>query len=160
VAAIRGAQLGLSVAVVEDDRPGGVCLNWGCIPSKAMIAASALVEHIAAAGTMGITAQGVTVDMGKMKLWKDGIVKRLTGGIGELFKRNGVEHLFGDASFVAADRLRVKTKDGEVLEITEAALNKNVTELVESGVKLPWWWMLGEPLPRHRQGLRAHGMLR
>ena len=114
VAAIRLAQLGQKTLCVERDAIGGVCLNWGCIPSKAMIAASSLVEHIGHASVMGITAQGVAVDMGKMKSWKDGIVKRLTGGIGELFKRNGVEHLYGEASFAAADRLRVKTKDGEV----------------------------------------------
>ncbi|HEX5011517.1 MAG TPA: dihydrolipoyl dehydrogenase, partial [Planctomycetota bacterium] len=122
VAAIRLAQLGQKTLCVERDAIGGVCLNWGCIPSKAMIAASSLVEHIGQASVMGITAQGVSVDMGKMKAWKDGIVKRLTGGIGELFKRNGVEHLYGEASFVAADRLRIKTKDGEVLVRTKKTL--------------------------------------
>jgi dihydrolipoamide dehydrogenase len=122
VAAIRLAQLGQKTLCVERDAIGGVCLNWGCIPSKAMIAASSLVEHIGHASVMGITAQGVAVDMGKMKSWKDGIVKRLTGGIGELFKRNGVEHLYGEASFVAADRLRIKTKDGEVLVRTKKTL--------------------------------------
>jgi dihydrolipoamide dehydrogenase len=122
VAAIRLAQLGLKTLCVEREAIGGVCLNWGCIPSKAMIAASSLVEHIGHAATMGITAESVSVDMGKMKAWKDGIVKRLTGGIGELFKRNGVEHLYGDASFVAADRLRIKSQDGEVLVRTKKTL--------------------------------------
>ncbi len=114
VAAIRLAQLGRKTLCIEREAIGGVCLNWGCIPSKAMISASTLVEHIQHAGTMGVSVQGVSVDMAKMKLWKDGIVKRLTGGIGELFKRNGVEHLYGDASFLSAGSLRVKTKDGEV----------------------------------------------
>ncbi len=114
VAAIRLAQLGLKTVCVEREAVGGVCLNWGGIPSKAMIAASTLVEHIQHGAAMGITAQGVSVDMARMKGWKDGIVKRLTGGIAELFKRNGVEHLAGDASFVAADKLRVKTREGEV----------------------------------------------
>ncbi|MBM3985983.1 MAG: dihydrolipoyl dehydrogenase [Planctomycetes bacterium] len=114
VAAIRLAQLGLKTLCIEREVLGGVCLNWGCIPSKAMIAASSLVEHIKHGEAMGVTVSGVSVDMARMKGWKDGIVKRLTGGIGELFKRNGVEHLAGEASFIAADRLRVKTREGEV----------------------------------------------
>jgi dihydrolipoamide dehydrogenase len=115
VAAIRLAQLGQKTLCIEREAIGGVCLNWGCIPSKAMIAASSLVEHIRHGEAMGVTVSGVSVDMARMKGWKDGIVKRLTGGIGELFKRNGVEHLAGEASFVAADRLRVKSREGEVL---------------------------------------------
>lgn len=114
VAAIRLAQLGLKTLCIEREAIGGVCLNWGCIPSKAMIAASSLVEHIRHGETMGVKVSGLEVDMGRMKGWKDGIVKRLTGGIGELFKRNGVEHLAGEASFTAPGRLRVKTRDGEV----------------------------------------------
>jgi dihydrolipoamide dehydrogenase len=122
VAAIRLAQLGIKTLCVEREVIGGVCLNWGCIPSKAMIAASTLVEELKHSGTMGITVSGVAVDMGKMKLWKDGIVKRLTGGIGELFKRNGVEQLYGDARFVSANQLSVRTKDGEVLVQTKQTL--------------------------------------
>ncbi len=122
VAAIRLAQLGLKTLCIEREAIGGVCLNWGCIPSKAMIAASSLVEHIRHGEAMGVKVTGVSVDMAVMKGWKDGIVKRLTGGIGELFKRNGVEHLAGDASFIAADRLRVKTRDGEVTVQTKQTL--------------------------------------
>ncbi|GJM21004.1 MAG: dihydrolipoyl dehydrogenase [Planctomycetota bacterium] len=112
VAAIRLAQLGHSVVCVEREAIGGVCLNWGCIPSKAMIAASSLVESIQHADVMGITAKDVSVDMGKMKDWKDGIVKRLTGGIGELFKRYGVTSLKGDAVFTGPDTVQVKSSDG------------------------------------------------
>jgi dihydrolipoamide dehydrogenase len=63
---------------------------------------------------MGIRVDGLSVDMGKMKSWKDGIVKRLTGGIGELFKRNGIEHVAGEASFVSPRELKVKTEDGTI----------------------------------------------
>jgi dihydrolipoamide dehydrogenase len=114
VAAIRLAQLDQKVLVVERDAIGGVCLNWGCIPSKAMIAASSLIEHIQRGEPMGIKVDGISVDMAKMKGWKDGIVKRLTGGIGELFKRNGIEHVAGEASFVSPRELKVKTRDGTV----------------------------------------------
>ncbi len=114
VAAIRLAQLGKQVLVIDRARIGGVCLNWGCIPSKAMIAASSLVESLKSADTMGIKVDGVTVDMGKMKEWKDGIVKRLTGGIGELFKRNGIETIAGEASFVDAHTIKVSTSKGDL----------------------------------------------
>ncbi len=114
VAAIRLAQLGKDVLVIDRDRIGGVCLNYGCIPSKAMISAGSLVESIKGAGTMGIKVDGVSVDMPTLKTWKDGIVKRLTGGIGELFKRNGVETLLGDARFTGPGELVVSTSKGEV----------------------------------------------
>jgi dihydrolipoamide dehydrogenase len=132
VAAIRLAQLGKKVVVVDRDRIGGVCLNWGCIPSKAMIAASSLVENISKADTMGIKVDGVTVDMGKMKEWKDGIVKRLTGGIAELFKRNGIETVAGDASFIDAHTLKVATSKGDLtltVKQTIIATGASVVEL-------------------------------
>jgi len=115
VAAIRLAQLGKSVLVVDRARIGGVCLNWGCIPSKAMIAASSLVESIHGADVMGITVSGLKVDMGKLKEWKDGIVKRLTGGIGELFKRNGIETVAGDARLLDEGTVGVTTSKGELV---------------------------------------------
>jgi dihydrolipoamide dehydrogenase len=114
VAAIRLAQLGKQVLVIDKGRIGGVCLNWGCIPSKAMIAASSLVANIETAEEMGITVEGLSVDMGKLKAWKDTIVKRLTGGIAELFKRNKIETLAGDASFNADGSVSVKTSKGTV----------------------------------------------
>ncbi|MCB9898826.1 MAG: dihydrolipoyl dehydrogenase [Planctomycetes bacterium] len=122
VAAIRLAQLGKKVICVDRAEIGGVCLNWGCIPSKAMIAASSLVETIGKADTMGITVTGVSVDMGRLKSWKDGIVQRLTGGIAELFKRNGVEALKGDATFVDATTISVETAQGEVVVRTQQTL--------------------------------------
>ena len=122
VAAIRLAQLGKSVLVIDRDRIGGVCLNYGCIPSKAMISAGSLVESIKSAGTMGIKVDGVSVDMPTLKAWKDGIVKRLTGGIGELFKLNGVETLLGDARFTGPGELVVATSKGDVAVKTKQVL--------------------------------------
>jgi dihydrolipoamide dehydrogenase len=114
VAAIRLVQQGLKTLCIDRERVGGVCLNWGCIPSKAMIAASSLVEQVKSADEMGVMVSDVSVDMGKMKAWKDTIVKRLTGGIAELFKRYGVDLLTGDAQFTGQGTLSVKTADGEV----------------------------------------------
>jgi dihydrolipoamide dehydrogenase len=122
VAAIRLAQLGNQVLVVERDALGGVCLNWGCIPSKAMIAASHLVEAIKGGAPMGIKVDGLSVDMAAMKTWKDGIVKRLTGGVGELFKRNGIELLSGEAAFASATEIKVKSREGVVTVRTKKTL--------------------------------------
>ena len=77
VAAIRAGQIGLKTAIVEKEKVGGMCLNWGCIPSKALIHASDLAHEVQHAGNMGISAESVDVDMGKMVAWKDGIVDRL-----------------------------------------------------------------------------------
>src|SRR5262247_1094257 len=76
VCAIRLAQLGQKVTVVEKDYLGGTCLNVGCIPSKALIAAGALLERIHEATTMGITVEGVKLDLQKLVAWKAGIVER------------------------------------------------------------------------------------
>ncbi len=74
VCAIRCAQLGLKTAIIEKDELGGVCLNWGCIPSKAMIAAAQLMNKIRKADAMGITVTGVDLDIKKLVEWKDGSV--------------------------------------------------------------------------------------
>ena len=84
VCAIRLAQLGQQVTVVEKEFLGGTCLNVGCIPSKAMIAAGTLVDRIAHASAMGIETTGVRVEIEKLVQWKAGIVARLTGGVGGL----------------------------------------------------------------------------
>lgn len=100
VAAIRGAQKGLKTALIEGHRLGGECLNYGCIPSKALISAGTLVDKIANFGPkMGVTVKGLEVDLEKLVGWKSGIVKTLTGGIGQLLKANGVQVFQGLGSF-------------------------------------------------------------
>src|SRR5690606_11758887 len=84
---IRLGQLGVKTIVVEKESPGGVCLNVGCIPSKALIHAAKTYEKIAKAGELGIGVPGApTVDMGQMQTWKGGIVSKLTGGVKQLIK--------------------------------------------------------------------------
>ena len=78
VAAIRLAQLGKKTALVEREALGGVCLNWGCIPSKALIAAANLVEDVRGAAERGIVGD-VSVDVGKLRAFKDAVVKKMTG---------------------------------------------------------------------------------
>ncbi|MFC7081868.1 dihydrolipoyl dehydrogenase [Halorussus caseinilyticus] len=106
VAAIRAGQLDLDVTLVEKDAYGGTCLNYGCIPSKAMITASDLAHEAGHAEEMGIYADP-EVEMGEMVGWKDGVVDQLTGGVEKLCKANGVELMEGRAEFASEDKARI-----------------------------------------------------
>jgi dihydrolipoamide dehydrogenase len=118
VAAIRLAQLGKKVGLVDKEALGGVCLNWGCIPSKALIAAANLVEQVREAADRGITADP-KVDVAKLRQFKDDVVKKLVGGVGMLEKGNGVEVMKGKATFVGPNAVEVEGKEGK--ERVEAA---------------------------------------
>jgi dihydrolipoamide dehydrogenase len=121
VAAIRLAQLGKKTALVERDPTlGGVCLNWGCIPSKALIAAANLVEEIRSAGERGILVQPPQVDIGKLRQFKSDVVKKLVSGVGMLEKGNGVEVVKGTATFVAPNAIEV-AQDGETTRVEAQA---------------------------------------
>src|ERR1041384_1192635 len=110
--AMRLAQLGQQVTVVEKEYLGGTCLNVGCIPSKALIAAGSLLHRIGEASAMGIKDSGVALDVAQLVTWKSGIVAKLTGGVGGLLKNHKVEVLMGSASFVDKKTISVKAKDG------------------------------------------------
>ncbi|KML39706.1 MULTISPECIES: dihydrolipoyl dehydrogenase [Bacillaceae] len=107
VAAIRAAQLGQKVTIVEKANMGGVCLNVGCIPSKALIAAGHRYENAKHSDVMGITAENVKVDFTKVQEFKSGVVKKLTGGVEGLLKGNKVDIVRGEAYFVDGNTLRV-----------------------------------------------------
>src|SRR5687767_9165511 len=113
VCAIRLGQLKQKVICVEKDEVGGVCLNWGCVPSKALISASHTYEKVKDSGPMmGIFTDGLRMDVPKMQEWKESIVKKLTGGVRGLFKGNGVELVMGDARVTGPKTVQVKTKEG------------------------------------------------
>ncbi|KAA0548094.1 dihydrolipoyl dehydrogenase [Bacillus sp. BGMRC 2118] len=111
VAAIRAAQLGQKVSIVDKGVLGGVCLNVGCIPSKALIAAAHRYETAKHSEEMGIKADNVTVDFSKVQEWKAGIVKKLTGGVEGLLKGNKVEILSGEAYFVDSNTVRIMNEN-------------------------------------------------
>src|SRR5438067_3273644 len=100
-AAIRAAQYGLRVAVVEKERPGGVCLNWGCIPTKAMLRSAEVLETMQHSADFGVLADNVRLDYPAVLTRKDRIVKGLTDGVGQLLKANGVTLYMGHARFTA-----------------------------------------------------------
>ncbi len=112
VAAIRAAQLGRKVTIVDKDSLGGVCLNRGCIPSKAIISAAERYLEIKEADEMGIDVSGdVKVNMPNLVKWKNGVVKKLTGGVKSLLKGNKVEIVSGEAFFNGPESVRIVNDD-------------------------------------------------
>ncbi|POZ57839.1 Dihydrolipoyl dehydrogenase [Lysinibacillus sphaericus] len=107
VAAIRAAQTGQKVTIVEKNVLGGVCLNVGCIPSKALISVGHRFEHAKHSDDMGIIASDVKLDFSKAQAFKDSVVKKLTGGVEGLLKGNKVEIVQGEAYFVDAHSVRI-----------------------------------------------------
>ena len=117
--AIRLAQLKQKTLCIEKSEPGGVCLNWGCIPSKALIGAAHLYEKSRhSAATMGIKISGVEHDPEATQNWKDGIVKKLTTGVRGLLKGNGAELMQGEATITGPNTVSVKLPNGETETIT------------------------------------------
>ncbi len=114
VAAIRAAQLGMKVAIIEREYLGGVCLNVGCIPSKAMITAAHFLHRMQHdAGEMGLELKGdVRVNMKKLRDWKQSVSDKMAGGVGQLLKGNSVQVIMGEAQFVSSGELKVQSKQG------------------------------------------------
>jgi dihydrolipoamide dehydrogenase len=109
---IRLGQLKQKTLVIEKDSPGGVCLNWGCIPSKALIAASGTYEKVKHGSAMGLKVEGLSLDTNAMQDWKDGIVKRLTGGVKALLKANGADLVAGSATITGPNTVEVVGEGG------------------------------------------------
>lgn len=123
VAAIRAGQMGLDTIVVEAGAPGGTCLNVGCIPSKALIHAAeefAIARHLAGGNALGIRTAAPQIDLAQTIAWKDGIVKRLTGGVAGLMKKARVRVIHGHGRILDGKTVEVETAEGPVQVRTEA----------------------------------------
>src|SRR5438105_603935 len=117
VAAIRAAQLGMKTAVVEKDRLGGRCLNYACIPAKAVLRAADVKSEAEHAGALGIQVGDVGVDFAGVGKHRDKVVKTLTGGVGGLFKKNRIELIEGHGGLTDDANVRIGAqKDGEEIE--------------------------------------------
>ncbi|MEM8513590.1 dihydrolipoamide dehydrogenase [Massilia sp. MP_M2] len=116
VAGIRAGQLGIPTVLVEGAQPGGTCLNIGCIPSKALIHAAdeyaKTVHYAAQTSPLGIRVDAPSIDLEKTVAWKDGIVKRLTGGVGALLKKQGVRVVRGWARVLDGKTVEVQPHEG------------------------------------------------
>jgi len=121
VAAIRGAQLGLSVAIVEREHLGGICLNWGCIPTKALLRSSEVFHLMQRASEFGLKADNIGYDLEAVVKRSRKVAGQLSGGIGHLMKKNKVSVFMGAATLAGKGKVSVKSKDGE-----EALTAKNI----------------------------------
>ncbi|MGD9863560.1 MAG: dihydrolipoyl dehydrogenase [Pseudodonghicola sp.] len=112
VAAIRGAQLGLNVAVVEREHLGGICLNWGCIPTKALLRSAEVFHLMERAKDFGLSAEKIGYDLDAVVKRSRGVAKQLSGGVGHLLKKNKVTVIMGEATLPARGKVSVKTDKG------------------------------------------------
>jgi len=123
VAAIRAAQLGGQVTVIENQALGGVCLNWGCIPSKALLSVVELGEKVKKAGELGLKVQGPpSYDLPQMIKRKNGVVAQLVKGVATLFKSWGIIHLHGTGELIDERTVRVTKPDETQTTVTADAL--------------------------------------
>ncbi len=110
--AIRAAQLGAAVAIIERDQLGGTCLNWGCIPTKSLISVAELYARVKTAGAYGIKVADAAMDYAAAVRNKDKAVEQLRSGVSQLLKAHGVKQFFGTASFVDRTTVEVKSDAG------------------------------------------------
>ena len=148
--AIRLGQLGQSVACVEEEEYGGVCLNWGCIPSKALISNAHLYHKAQTGSEVGLGFGEITLDVPKMQAWKDGIVKRLTGGVRGLLKANGATVVEGRGHLVDAHTVRVEGPGGPKTLIAKKAI---VIATGSATIQVPGFEFDGERIIGARQAV-------
>ncbi|UWR24912.1 dihydrolipoyl dehydrogenase [Sulfitobacter sp. S223] len=121
VAAIRGAQLGMKVCIVERENLGGICLNWGCIPTKALLRSSEVFHLMHRAKEFGLKADGIGYDLDAVVKRSRKVAGQLSGGIGHLMKKNKINVVMGEATLPAKGKVTVKTDKG-----TENLTAKNI----------------------------------
>ena len=118
VAAIKAAQLGEKVAIIEKDANGGTCLNRGCIPTKALVASADAYQRVNDAEEFGVIVKKASFDWGKISERKDGVVKKLRNGIGALLKSNKIEIIKGNAKLISRNKIEIEA--GKVNETIES----------------------------------------
>jgi dihydrolipoamide dehydrogenase len=142
VTAIRGAQLGMKIAVVEKQHLGGICLNWGCIPTKALLRSAEILDYMNHADAYGLKADNVGFDLAKIVERSRGVSKQLNSGVGHLLKKNKVTVVDGEGKLNGPGQVDI-TKDGKTLPSLKA---KHI--IVATGAR-----------PRNLPGLEADGKL-
>jgi dihydrolipoamide dehydrogenase len=149
-AAFRAADLGLEVTLI-DAAPalGGECLHHGCIPSKALLTATHLLDQIAAAHAMGIRAEQVSVDAAAMNQWKDGILAQLANGLEQLATRRGIEIVHGSAAFTGSRRIRISNGGAGSLTFKQAIIATGSRPIHVPGIEID-----GERVMTSREALQ------
>jgi len=144
VAAIRASQLGMKVGVVEKAELGGVCLNWGCIPTKSLLKSASVYEYIAHASDYGISIEGdVKADFEKMIARSRGIAGEMNNGVQFLFKKNKIEHIQGTGSLIDNKTVEVTAPDGKKTRVNAphiilatGARSRELPNLKQDGKKI------------------------
>jgi dihydrolipoamide dehydrogenase len=113
VAAIRCAQLGLKTAIVERETLGGICLNWGCIPTKAMLRSAEIFHYMQHAGDYGLVAQGIEADLAAIVKRSRGVAKQLNQGVTHLMKKNKITVHMGEGKLTGPTNITVTSDKGE-----------------------------------------------
>ena len=126
VTAIRASQLGMKVAVVEKAELGGICLNWGCIPTKALLKSAQVFEYLKHAADYGITAGDAKADFGAVVKRSRDVAGGMSKGVAFLMKKNKIEIIAGTAKVKPGKKVEVKTADGKT-EIVEFVADKRGT---------------------------------
>jgi dihydrolipoamide dehydrogenase len=133
VAAIRSAQLGAEVTLIEKNKVGGTCLNVGCIPTKVLLHGTGLLEELKTASVYGISGKNITLDFKKLQSYKEQTVSRLVGGVQSLLKANGVRMVSGKASFQGTNSVMVRTAGGE----SKIGFDKVIIAVGSETVRIP-----------------------
>jgi dihydrolipoamide dehydrogenase len=118
VAAIRASQLGMKVAVVEREELGGICLNWGCIPTKALLKSAQVFEYLQHAADYGIKVSGGEADFESIVKRSRGVADGMSKGIQFLLKKNKIDTLFGFGKLTKDRKVEVKAADGKITQYT------------------------------------------
>jgi dihydrolipoamide dehydrogenase len=118
VAAIRASQLGLKVAIVERELLGGICLNWGCIPTKALLRSAEIFHYMQHAKDYGLVAEGISADLDAVVKRSRGVAKQLNQGVTHLMKKNKIAVHMGTGKLTAPGKLTVTDKDGKTTELS------------------------------------------
>jgi len=143
VAAIRASQLGMKVAVVERERLGGICLNWGCIPTKALLKSAQVFEYLNHAADYGIKVNGGEADFNAIVKRSRDVADGMSKGIQFLFKKNKIDSIIGTGKLIAGKKVEVKDADGKVtvydaphIIIATGARSKELPNLKQDGKKI------------------------
>lgn len=143
VTAIRAAQLGLKTAVIERESLGGICLNWGCIPTKALLKSANVFDYIRHAGDYGIEIKDAKHDFSSVVKRSRGVAEGMSNGVQFLMKKNKIEVIMGDGRLVSPQRVRVKDASGKETEhtakhiiIATGARSRQLPSLPQDGKKI------------------------
>ena len=143
VAAIRASQLGMKVAVVEKESLGGVCLNWGCIPTKALLKSAQVFEYLKHASDYGITVSDAKADFNAVVKRSRGVADGMSKGIQFLFKKNKIDVISGYGKLKPGKKIEVTAADGKVstieanhIMLATGSRSRNLPNMPQDGKKI------------------------